>query len=130
MTSINWLEPATVRAIHSLAIADFGGSDGVRDENLLASALNRPRDKAHYDESVTLYDIAAAYSFGLARNHPFVDGNKRTAFVCGILFLELNGFNFHATEAVAALIFESLAARTISEQQLAAWMQENCSASP
>jgi death-on-curing protein len=128
--SLIWLEEKTVRAIHSLAIAEHGGSDGVRDENMLASALNRPRDKAHYDEKCTLFDIAAAYSFALAKNHPFVDGNKRTAFICGILLLELNGLYFRGTEAESALVFENLAAGTIAEKDLSDWFQQNSSSTP
>ena len=120
-----WLLQQTVIAVHSMALAEHGGESGIRDQGLLSSALNRPRDKWAYAPDSTLCDIAAGYSYGLAKNHPFLDGNKRVAFLCGALFLELNGLVLQAVEADAALIFERLAAGKLTESELSVWFSEN-----
>ena len=94
---------------------------------MLASAFNRPIDKYNYNSACSIFELAAAYSFALAKNHPFVDGNKRVAFLAGTLFLELNECNFTAEESDAAFVFEKLAAGKIEEADLAKWLQQNTS---
>src|SRR5690606_34522083 len=101
--------------IHNLLLIEHGGSAGVRDESLLHSALDRPINKFAYEENCSLHELAAAYAFGIARNHPFIDGNKRTAFVCGALFLEMNCLTITAPETDTVITIESLAAGTIDE---------------
>ena len=125
MTEPKWVLDDVVLAIHSILLAEHGGGPGLRDSDLLASALGRPKNKFAYDSSATLYDLAAAYSFAIAKNHPFVDGNKRTAFMCGSLFLELNQFQLVASEPDASITFESLAAGNITESELATWFKAN-----
>jgi len=126
MKQPRWLLEQTIVALHSLVLEEHGGSSGVRDEAMLASALNRPIDKYNYESECTIFELAAAYSFGLAKNHPFIDGNKRVAFMAGTLFLELNGQEFIAEESDAAFVFERLAAGKIKETSLAKWLEENC----
>ena len=125
MKEPRWLLKQTIIAVHSVVLEDHGGEPGIRDENMLASALNRPIDKYNYESECTIYELAAAYSFGLAKNHPFVDGNKRVAFLAGTLFLELNGITFKAEESDAAFVFERLAAGKIKEASLVKWLEEN-----
>ena len=125
MTEPKWVLDDVVLAIHSILLAEHGGTVGLRDSDLLASALDRPKNKFAYDSSATLYDLAAAYSFAIAKNHPFVDGNKRTAFMCGSLFLELNQFQLVASEPDASITFESLASGNITESELATWFKAN-----
>jgi death-on-curing protein len=102
-----------------------GGLKGVRDRALLQSALARPQQLQAYADSVDIAAMAAAYTFGIIRNHPFFDGNKRTGFVVGVLFLEINGHNFTATEESAAQAVVSLAAGTLDESAFAAWVRSN-----
>ena len=125
MTEPRWLLDSVVVAIHSILLEEHGGANGVRDQEMLDSALYRSKNKYAYEAKCTLFDLVAAYAFGIAKNHPFIDGNKRTAFLCGTLFLELNGYFFSATEADAALIFENLAAGSINEPELASWFKLN-----
>jgi death on curing protein len=119
-----WLDRRVVQAIHAEQIAEHGDLPGVRDEALLESALARRRNKAVYIKP-SGFELAAAYAFGLARNHPFADGNKRTALVSAFTFLELNGWEVTASEEEAVLIFLGLAADTSSEAELAAWLQDH-----
>jgi len=119
-----WLDKRVVLAIHAEQIAEHGGQPGLRDEGLLDSALGRPLNKANYD-TVDAIDLAAAYGYGLARNHPFVDGNKRTALVLVELFLVLNGWELTADDLACLETFMSLADGTLSEEDLAAWLREN-----
>jgi death-on-curing protein len=121
-----WIEERDVRAIHDRVMALHGGATGVRDRGLLASALARPRQHHAYTKSAHIVDMGALYTTGIVRNHPFVDGNKRTGFVTGILFLELNGFDFEGGEADAAQAVMALAAGTLDEGSYAAWLRENC----
>lgn len=125
MNEPKWLKLSVVAHIHSLVLAEHGGPEGTRDEALLQSALDRPRNRFAYEAECTLQDLAASYTFGIARNHPFVDGNKRTAFVCGALFLELNGLPVTASEADTVVVMESVAAGTMDELQLAEWFRLN-----
>jgi len=113
-----------VRVAHSEALAVHGGADGVRDQALLVSALARPQN-LHACGEADVAKLAAAYAFGIVRNHPFVDGNKRTAFVTAVLFLELNGLHFTATEVSAVLQTLALAASEIDEEEFAEWLREN-----
>lgn len=123
MKEPKWLLPEIVIAVQKALLAEHGGGAGIRDETLLDSAMARPKQKYHYDSKSTIYELAAAYSYGLAKNHPFVDGNKRIALTAGLVFLELNGIECSASEAEAAAIFEQLAAGKISEQELSNWFQ-------
>ena len=125
MNEPKWLKLGAVAHIHSLLLAEHGGPGGTRDEALLQSALDRPKNRFAYDTKSTLHDLAASYTFGIARNHPFVDGNKRTAFVCGALFLELNGLLVTASEADTVVVMESVAAGSMDEMQLAEWFRLN-----
>ncbi len=113
-------------AIHERQLAEHGGPSGVRDRGLFESALARPRQLAAYGEAlVDAPALAAAYAYGLARNHPFVDGNKRTAAVVCEVFLELNGYLLLAEDADLYPVFLRLAEGTLSEDQLAAWLREH-----
>ena len=127
MTEPKWILEDTVLALHSIMLSEHGGSAGIRDIDLLASALDRPKNKYAYESACTIFDIAAAYGFGIAKNHPLVDGNKRTAFLCSTLFLELNDYQFTATEPDAAITFEKLASGKIQEKELVAWLELNSS---
>ena len=119
-----WLLRNAVLAFHSRQLAEHGGGEGLRDEGLLDSALNRPLNKFAYEEP-DLFDLAAAYAYGIAANHPFVDGNKRTGFLAAAVFLEINGFSLRAGEVDATLKTIALAASEISDVEYAAWLREN-----
>ena len=121
-----WGLDEIVESIHSMLLAEHGGGTGIRDTDLLASALARPKQKFSYKSEVTIFDIAASYCFGIAKNHPFVDGNKRTAFTIGTLFLEINNYKLTANEVDATIAFENLAAGTLNESALSAWFKEHC----
>jgi len=120
-----WITPDVVLAIHETALSEHGGLPGVRDEGLLASALGRPRNKWAYEETADIHDLAAAYGFGLAKNHPFADANKRTAFQTMFVFLHLNGLRLVAEEAEAVVTMVRLAAGKLPEAKLAAWLRRN-----
>ena len=109
-------------AVHEAQLAEHGGSAGVRDSGLLASALARPLNLVAYD-TPDVADCAAAYGFGISRNHPFIDGNKRTAFVCTELFLALNGCELAADDITCVGIMLNVAAGEISEADFAAWLR-------
>jgi death-on-curing protein len=119
-----WIDPPVVLAIHDEQLAEHGGQGGVRDRGLLESALARPRNQFEYGES-SLARLAAAYAFGISRNHPFLDGNKRTSLVVAELFLELNGLELSASDAACVATFLSLAAGELTEDDLALWVMEN-----
>jgi death on curing protein len=119
-----WLEIDIVLDFHAEQLALFGGAEGVRDLGLLESALARPINKFGYGEA-DLANLAAAYGFGIARNHPFVDGNKRTALASMIVFLGLNRFDLDAPREQATAIMLSLAAGEISEETLARWIADH-----
>jgi death-on-curing protein len=116
-----WIDAADATAYHAELIVEHGGSAGLRDRGLLESALARPQNLAAYGEP-TAFELAAAYAFGIAKNHPFVDGNKRVAFVASVTFLELNGWQFVATEEDAAITFLGLAGGKVTEQDLSRWL--------
>jgi death on curing protein len=126
-----WVWPLedVVLSIHSEQLAEHGGGEGVRDLGLLQSALARPLNLAQYGEP-NLPDLAAAYAYGVARNHPFVDGNKRTAYVAAEMFLAINGVILTASDVDAVVTFLALAAEDMSEPDLAAWIRANSAAAP
>jgi death on curing protein len=119
-----WLTVELVIAFHDEQLRDFGGLEGLRDRAMLESAIDRPRNKWAYGE-IELAALAAAYAYGLARNHPFVDGNKRAAFLSVITFLGLNAIDFLVDEAEAAVIFRDLAAGDVDEDGLSRWIRDN-----
>lgn len=122
---IVWLKKDLVLAIHDRQLAEHGGSSGMRDETLLESALARPQQLHAYGGPETdLASLAASLAYGLARNHPFVDGNKRTAFVSCRVFLRLNEADYIATAEEKFLTFLKLAEGQLSEEELAAWLRE------
>jgi death-on-curing protein len=119
-----WLTRDIIVAIHDEQLAIHGGTSGLRDEGMLASALDRPRNKWIY-ERAELPELAAAYAFGMARNHPFVDGNKRMSLLALYTFLGVNGIDFVVPEADAAAIILALAAGEVSEESLTRWIRDN-----
>jgi death-on-curing protein len=119
-----WVLREVVLILHEQSLAQFGGSAGVRDEGLLDSALSKPRNLFAYGKA-SLFDLAASYAFGLVKNHPFIDGNKRAGFVVAVLFLELNGYKFQATEVDAALRTLALAAGKMNEAAYSEWLKAN-----
>ena len=127
MTEPVWIEEQDALALHDRLLALHGGAAGMRDMALLQSALARPRQISAYAQTPGIIDMAAAYTAGIVRNHPFIDGNKRTGFVVGILFLELNGYRFTASEEDAAQAVLGLAAGTLDEQGYAAFLRANAS---
>lgn len=108
-----------------MLLTEHGGLSGVRDQKLLDSVLVRPRQRFSYDANASIFELAASYSYGLCRNHPFVDSNKRVALTVAAVFLELNGYSLDATEAEAAIMFQQLASGTIAEAFLADWFQNS-----
>lgn len=119
-----WLRLEAILATHDDQLAEHGGGVGVRDQGLLESALARPLNLYAYGEP-SLPKLAAAYAFGIAKNHPFVDGNKRTALVAAELFLGVNGWDLTATDLECVEVFLSLAAGEITEEELAVWIDRN-----
>lgn len=124
MTEPEWLELGIVLDVQAEQLALFGGADGIRDVGLLESALARPKNKFAYGEG-SLAALAAAYAFGIARNHPFVDGNKRSAFAALVVFLGLNGIDFDVPPEQATAMMLGLAAGEIPEDGLARWIVDN-----
>ena len=118
-----WVTTDVALAAHAEQLAEHGGGQGVRDERLLDSAMARAKNLAAYGEP-DVAELAATYAFGIARNHPFVDGNKRTAAVVSETFLMLNGFELVATDAELVVAVVDLAAGELSEEELAAWFRE------
>ena len=125
MTKPIWVDERDALTLHDRLLALHGGQAGVRDENLLRSALARPQQYVSYAEGADILDMATAYTAGIVRNHPFIDGNKRTGFVVGILFLELNGYRVTANEEEAAQAVLKLAAGTLDEPGYTAFLRAN-----
>jgi death on curing protein len=123
----NWIDQRVLEAVHDEQLAEHGGAAGVRDLGLFESALARPRQLAAYGDP-EVADLAAAYGFGIARNHPFVDGNKRTAFVAIELFLSLNGWELQASDEDCVLTMLALADGSLTESSLANWIQSHITA--
>jgi death on curing protein len=119
-----WLTRQIIVAIHDEQLSIHGGASRLRDEGMLESALDRPRNRWAY-ERAELPELAAAYAFGIARNHPFVDGNKRTSLLALYTFLGVNGFDFIVSEAEAAAIILALAAGEVNEEGLTRWIRDN-----
>ena len=118
-----WVEEAVTIAIHSRQWAEHGGSEGVRDRGLLASALCRPKNQFAYGNP-TIFDLAAAYGYGITRNHPFIDGNKRTSYVVMRTFLRLNNYDIQASASEKYRTWMRLASDRLSETELAQWIEE------
>ena len=125
-----WLATALVTAIHDEAIYEFGGLSGIRDTGLLESALDPPRNRLAYQPKTTVFELAASLCFGLAKNHPFVDGNKRTALLAARAFLFVNGHLLEPAEEDEVLTIVAVAEGSVSEQELAEWMERNCTPEP
>ncbi|WP_042688175.1 type II toxin-antitoxin system death-on-curing family toxin [Candidatus Glomeribacter gigasporarum] len=123
MNAWRWLSPEVVYAIHDRQLAEHGGQDGLRDAGAIASALARPQNRAAYGQP-DIADLAAAYAYGLAKNHGFIDGNKRTAWVAARLFLADNHHVLHFDPVEAVRVMEDVAAGACSEQQLAEWFRQ------
>lgn len=121
---LEWLDTDIVLDFHAEQLALFGGADAIRDRGLLESALSRRRNKFAYGET-HIASLAAAYGFGIAKNHPFVDGNKRTPLASMIVFLGLNSFDLDAPAEAATAMMLSLAAGEVTEEFLARWLNEN-----
>ena len=127
MTDPAWVSRAVVLALHERLIAEFGGEDGLREIGLLESALARPMHLRAY-ANPTMAELAASYAYGLVKNHPFVDGNKRIGFTTAVLFLEINRCAFTAGQVDAVIQTLALAAGALSESGYAAWLAANTSA--
>ncbi len=124
MTEVIWIDLPEVLAIHGRQLGEHGGASGMRDDGLLKSALARPQE-LFANGKPDVFDLAAAYTAGIVRVHPFMDGSKRTGFVVGILFLELNGPTFTASEADATQAVLNLAAGEINDDEFAIWLRSN-----
>jgi death-on-curing protein len=120
-----WISKRAVLAIHSEQLAEHGGSDGIRDETLLDSALAKPLNVFAYSEEPDIFRLAASYAFGIARNHAFLDGNKRTALAVSITFLDRNGWDIEASKEELYFTFLHLADGSLSEEELAAWFRDH-----
>lgn len=124
MAVLRWVPRLVVDATHLDQLREHGGFPGIRDENALEAALARPQQKAHYEPDSDLATLAAAYAFGLAKAHPFSDGNKRTSFLTAMIFLGLNGKELDATEGEVVQAMTALAAGSFTEVAFAKWIRE------
>jgi death on curing protein len=120
-----WISKKAVLAMHSAQLAEHGGSNGIRDETLLDSALAKPRNVFAYVDQPDIFRLAASYAFGIARNHAFVDGNKRTALVVSLTFLDRNGWDIEATKEDLYFTFLHLADGSLPEEELTAWFTKH-----
>ena len=120
-----WILDEVVLAIHQRQLAEHGGTEGIRDRGLLDSALAKPKNIYNYDAAASLSTLAAAYASGIIRNHPFVDGNKRTALVVTLLFLDLNHYKLSAAFEERYKIFYALAEGSITEAELTEWFERH-----
>ena len=120
-----WISKRAVLAMHSEQLAEHGGSDGIRDETLLDSALAKPHNVFVYEEDPDIFRRAASYAFGIARNHAFIDGNKRTALVVSLTFLDRNGWDIIAAKEQVYLTFLHLAEGSLDEPRLADWFRKH-----
>ena len=120
-----WLLREAVLATHERLLSEFGGASGIRDSGLLDSGLSRAENLHAYGQPA-VFELAAAYAFGVVKNHPFIDGNKRTGFTIAVVFLELNGENFGASEVDATIQTLALAASELDEVGYAEWLKANC----
>jgi death-on-curing protein len=129
VTDWRWLSLDVIFAIHERQLSEHGGLDGVRDRGVIESALERPKNQHSYSKPDAA-DLAAAYAFGLSRNHGFMDGNKRTAWVAARLFLADNGLRLRFERTEAVLTMQALASGTLEEQELAAWFRSRLVSKP
>ncbi len=125
MTEPRWVLNEIVVSVHRMLITEHGGSQGVRDQGLLESALARPKQLYFYQDDSTIFELAASYGYGLAKNHPFIDGNKRIALAIMGIFLEINNHSLNTPEPEAAIIIEQLAAGNLSESELTKWLRDS-----
>ena len=130
MTEPRWISRRALLLKHAESLRLFGGADGLRDEGMLDSALARPVNAWSYRGETSIAQLAAADAFGLSKNHPFVDGNRRAAFIAYVAFLKLNGFNLVASQPEAYRTMIDLAAGAMNEEEFAAWIQANIEARP
>lgn len=130
MNEPRWVDLQVILSVHDMQIAEHGGLPGIRDSDLLKSALARPRQLQAYNSDATLWQMAAAYAFGISSNHPFADGNKRTALMAAYIFLLDNGWELNAPEVESVLVFEQVANNQLSEEQLADWLYKWCDQIP
>jgi death-on-curing protein len=124
MSEPEWVLKETVIGLHEMSLNDHGGSSGMRDDGMLDSALGKPLNQFAYGNP-NLLDLAASYAYGIIKNHPFIDGNKRTGFLVATLMIELNGYRFAADEADAVIRTLALAAGAMTERAYAAWLEQN-----
>lgn len=125
MKEPSWALREVVLTLHDVLLAEFGGPSGIRDETLLDSALARPEQMFHYEDP-DLFTLATAYIYGILKNHPFIDGNKRTAFMTGFVFLARNGKPLNAPEAETTQAILDLTAGTMTEAEFTHWLKNNC----
>lgn len=125
MREPRWVPRLVLEAVHLDQLREHGGRPGLRDEHALEAALARPRQKWSYDPAIDLAALAAAYAFGIARNHPFIDGNKRIAFIAMVVFLGLNGEELQASEHEIVQAMVALAAGSLDEADLADWIRQH-----
>jgi death on curing protein len=125
--SPKWINLQALLFLHEESLAQFGGPRGLRDAGLLESALARPQNRLLYEPDASLFQLAAAYCFGVAKNHPFVDGNKRAAFLAATLFLTINGLQLEADPMEAAEVVLQVASSARDEDTLALWFSGHCS---
>lgn len=128
MSDIRWLTRRMVEAFHQESLARFGGASGMRDEGPLESALARPQNRAAYEDDPPTFALAADYCFGIVRNHPFVDSNKRAGLLSARVFLAINGWRFEPDEAMTVEMIRGLAAGELAEEALVKWLADNSSA--
>ena len=121
-----WINRTVLLHLHLASLAEFGGSAGIRDIGLLDSALSRPLNRWNYEPATDIPALAASYGYGIAKNHPFVDGNKRAAFHSVIIFLALRKLEFHGEIAECIQVMMSVASGDLTEEQFAAWIRTNC----
>lgn len=126
MKEPRWVDRRAILLLHAATLAEHGGSPGIRDEGLLDAALGRPQNRFAYGREVDIPVLAAAYGFGLARNHPFIDGNKRIAFIATSLFLRLNRHRLVAERADEVRAMLELSAGRLSEKAFAKWIRKHC----
>jgi len=125
MKEPDWVLAEVVTAAHQMLLAEHGGAPGIRDHTLLESALNRPRQRFEYADDSSIFDLAASYCYGLASNHPFVDGNKRIALTVAAIFLEINAYFLDSPEPDTVVVIKDLAAGRLTEEDLSRWFSEH-----
>lgn len=128
MSTPNWLTLESIHAIHSMSISRFAGGDGLKDKNALEISLSRPLQHFGYaDPAPSIFELAAIYCSGIVKSHPFIDGNKRTGFMAAYTFLGINDYRFEASEEETALQILALADDRLTDEELTAWLEANCS---